>query len=68
MISGVSTAEQPRGSRPERPRGLVVFPIESLAPTTARPSGRLGWLRDWWIVFAAMVFAAAVVGVALLVR
>jgi hypothetical protein len=51
-----------------RPRGLVVFPIESLALAARRRRRGSRWLREWWIVFAALVLAAAVIGVALLVR
>jgi hypothetical protein len=53
---------------PGRPRGLVVFPVESLAPGRRREGSGEGWLRKWWIVFAALVLAAAVIGLALLVR
>ena len=52
----------------ERPRGLVVFPIDSLAPGARRERSGVGWLREWWIVFAALVLAAAIIGLALLVR
>jgi hypothetical protein len=51
-----------------RPRGLVVFPIESLAPEHEREGSGAGWLRNWWIVFAALVLAAAIIGVALVIR
>jgi uncharacterized MAPEG superfamily protein len=51
-----------------RPRGLVVFPLESLAPAARRKRRGSPRLREWWIVFAALALAAAVIGVALLVR
>jgi hypothetical protein len=51
-----------------RPRGLVVFPIESLTPGRSREGSGAGWLRRWSIVFAALVLAAAVIWLALLVR
>ena len=59
-----------RGGREaaERPRGLVVFPIESLTSGRKRAGSGVGWLRKWWIVFAALVLAAAVIWLALLLR
>jgi hypothetical protein len=50
------------------PRGLVVFPIESLTPGRKREGSGVGWLRNWWIVFAALILATAVIWLALLVR
>jgi hypothetical protein len=66
MISSVSTAERPRGPHPERPRGLVVFPIDSLGVSHTRE--HVSWLRNWWIVFAAIAVAAALIALAFLVR
>jgi hypothetical protein len=47
-------------------RGLVIFPAEDRADRDeALAVGRFG---DWWLVLAAVAVAAAMVGIALLVR
>ena len=64
----LSSAERGGPAAAGRPPGLVVFPIESLVPGARRERGGLGWLREWWIVFAALVVAALVIAAALLLR
>jgi hypothetical protein len=53
--------------RAEPPRGFVVFPIEGRIPGRRVGAGA-GWLRDWWIVIAAVFVATAVIAAALIVR
>ncbi len=54
--------------RAELPRGFVVFPSEVRLPRRGAAGASPGWLRNWWIVIAAVLVAAAVIAAALIVR